>query len=100
MNRDRYRSVLTILVLIAVVLCLHVGTALAKELVCVSHTVQSGETLDSVAHKYITADREFKEFREGIYELNYEEVFKGRPPYEVHTGDLLQINYWKTNKEE
>ena len=56
------------------------------------HCVQKGETLDSITRDYMKkntyGDREFKEFREGIIELN------GLHGEEVVPGQKLRINYW------
>ena len=55
------------------------------------HQVMEGETLDSITRDYMKknkyGDREFKEFREGIIELNN---LHG----EVVPGQKLRINYW------
>ena len=55
------------------------------------HYVQKGETINSIARAYMEKNtygtREFREFREGIIELNN---LHG----EVHPGQKLRINYW------
>lgn len=57
------------------------------------HYVMDGETLDQIARDYMAKNtygpREFKEFREGIIELNN---LRGKT--ELHTGQELSINYW------
>jgi hypothetical protein len=90
----------TIVVLLLVYTLLVVTSTLAfandapqRELVKVIHIVKSGETLDEIARFYLPPDREFKEFREGIYELNYDKL-KDRPVYEVRKGDYLNIQFW------
>jgi hypothetical protein len=90
----------TIVVLLLVYTLLVVTSTLAfandapqRELVKVIHIVKSGETLDEIANFYLPPDREFKEFREGIYELNYDKL-KDRPVYEVRKGDFLDIQFW------
>lgn len=65
-----------------------------RELVRVGHEVKAGETLDTITRFYLPPDREFLEFREGIYQLNYERVFEGRGSYEVHEKDYLIIQFW------
>lgn len=62
----------------------------------VAYTVSEGDTLDIIARKYLPADRgdsdrAFAEFKEGIYEYNYEMVFIHRLPYEVREGDCILI---------
>lgn len=76
------------------------GTAEAKELTTVSYTVSAGDTMTSIAKKYLPYDRgtsqqAFEEFREGIYEYNYARIFIDRIPYEVRAGDCLFISYWE-----
>jgi hypothetical protein len=66
----------------------------AKELVTYEHKVLPGETLDLIAQQYITPDRYFPEFREGIVENNYETIFAERD--EVRAGDILKINRWES----
>lgn len=57
------------------------------------HYVMNGETLDEITEAYMKKNtygpREFKEFREGIIELNN---LRGKE--ELHTGQELKINYW------
>lgn len=72
-----------------------------KEMVVITHVVVDGETLWGVAGKYITPDRDIREFIEGIYELNYDRVFLNReqngvPRKMVFPGDELEIRYWKS----
>jgi hypothetical protein len=72
----------------------------ATEYKTVVYTVSGSDTLDIIARKYLPADRgdsdrAFKEFKEGIYEYNYETVFIHRLPYEVHKGDCLLITLWE-----
>jgi LysM domain. len=62
------------------------------------YIVKSGDTLDEIASKFIAKSsvrRDIREFREGIIELNYDNVFKDRYPHgAIYAGDHLQINYW------
>lgn len=58
------------------------------------HIVKEGETLESIAKAYMTKDREIREFKEGIVELNYETLFETRIDKRVHPGDRLVIGYW------
>lgn len=72
----------------------------AKELTTVVYTVSAGDTMDSIAEKYMPTDwgpsyQAFAEFREGIFEYNYDRLFLERKPYEVRAGDYLLINLWK-----
>ena len=65
-----------------------------------AYTVSESDTLDIIARKYLPAnsvgsDRAFAEFKEGIYEYNYEMVFIHRLPYEVREGDRLLIALWE-----
>lgn len=66
-------------------------------LVTENYTVQDNDTLDSITKHYIVKNtygkREFKEFRDGIIELNYN-IFKER---NIRKGDNLVINYWIPN---
>ena len=64
----------------------------AKEFTTVVHTVDVGDTLESISQTYLPADRgdsqkAFAEFKEGIFEYNFDRVFINRQPYEVHVGD-------------
>ncbi len=72
----------------------------AKEFTTVVHTVGAGETMDSIAQAYLPSDRgdspqAFAEFKEGIFEYNFDSVFINRKPYEVCIGDKLLITFWK-----
>jgi len=76
------------------------GSVEAKEYTTVVYTVVAGDTLDSIAQTYLPPDRgtswqAFAEFKEGIYEYNFDKVFVHRTPYEVHVGDYLLITFWK-----
>lgn len=59
-----------------------------------THVVKEGETLDSIAKAYMTKDREIREFKEGIVEMNYEMIFEKRIDKRVRHGDKLIIGYW------
>ncbi len=72
----------------------------AKEFTTVVHIVGAGDTLDSIAQAYLPSDRgdsqqAFAEFKEGIFEYNFDSVFLNRKPYEVRIGDKLLITFWK-----
>jgi len=72
----------------------------AKEYTTVVYTVGAGDMLDSIAQTYLPLDRgnswqAFAEFKEGIFEYNFDRVFINRKPYEVHVGDCLLITFWK-----
>lgn len=72
----------------------------AKEFTTVVHIVGIGDTLDSIAQTYLPSDRgdskqAFAEFKEGIFEYNFDSIFINRKPYEVHLGDKLLITFWK-----
>ena len=62
------------------------------------HYVTDDEDLDSITRVYMKKNtyghREFKEFREGIIELN---GLRGKT--ELHIGQELRINYWVTPEE-
>jgi hypothetical protein len=71
----------------------------AKEYTTVVYTVVAGDTMDSIAQTYLPPDRgdswqAFLEFREGIFEYNFDRVFSHRKPYEVREGDCLLITFW------
>lgn len=70
------------------------GTKLQTE----TYIVRSGDTLWAIANRYMIKNtygpREIHEFKEGIVELNYDRIFKGREPALIYPGDELQINYW------
>lgn len=72
----------------------------AKEFTTVVHTVGIGDTMDRIAQAYLPSDRgdshqAFAEFKEGIFEYNYDRIFVHRAPYEVRVGDQLLITFWK-----
>ncbi len=60
----------------------------------VSYEVQKGDTLDSIAKKYIQKNtygvREINEFREGIMEINSWLMTRA-----LKQGDIIRINYWE-----
>ena len=60
----------------------------------VSYKVQEGDTLDSIAQKYIQKNtygvRDINEFREGIREINNWLMTR-----ELKPGDIIRINYWE-----
>ena len=62
------------------------------------HYVMDDEDLDSITRVYMKKNtyghREFKEFREGIIELN---GLRGKT--KLHAGQELNINYWVTPEE-
>ena len=66
---------------------------------CTYYEVQVGDTLNDIAMKFITPEREIREFTEGIVELNYVEIFAERvnsgEGKVVHVGDILKINHRK-----
>ena len=57
------------------------------------YTVVQGDTLDSIATKYIVKNtygkREIREFKEGIKEINPQLLQR-----EVKVGEVININYW------
>ena len=66
----------------------------------VSYEAQEGDTLDSIAEKYVQKNtygvRDFYEFKEGIRELNDWLLTR-----DLKKGDVLRINYWeRVNKKE
>ena len=66
----------------------------AWTVVQVSYEVQQGDTLNSIAEKYVQKNtygsRDINEFREGIRELNDWLLTR-----ELKPGDVLRINYWE-----
>ena len=60
----------------------------------VSYEAQEGDTLDSIAEKYVQKNtygvRDFDEFKEGIRELNDWLLTR-----DLKKGDVLRINYWE-----
>lgn len=80
---------------LAVVSC---GNAQSKgHLVTETYIVQAGDTLDDISYRYMAKSsmpRDVREFREGIIELNWDDVFAGRDPGLIYPGDCLKINYW------
>lgn len=71
-----------------------------KEFTTIVHIVAASDTLDTIAQAYLPSDRgdshqAFAEFKEGIFEYNYDRIFVNRKPYEVHTGDRLLITFWE-----
>lgn len=106
MNRLEDVALVLLMIGIAAVLCgggpeKHAG----KDMVVVTHVVTKGETLWTIAEKYITPDRYMPEFVEGIYELNYDRVFverekNGYPRKSVYPGDRLEIRYWQAKNGE
>jgi len=91
------RHLLSVLLVAILLSC---GSIEAKEFTTVAYTVSAGDTMDSIAQTYLPPDRgdseqAFEEFKEGIFEYNYERVFVNRLPYEVHEGDCLYITFWE-----
>ena len=62
------------------------------------HYVMDGEDLDQITKAYMVKNtygpRDFKEFREGIIELN---GLRGKT--KLYAGQELNINYWVTPEE-
>ena len=72
----------------------------AQEPVTLEYTVVAGDTLDTIAKSYLPSSwgeshQAFAEFREGIFEYNYDRVFVDRNSYEVREGDCLLILFWE-----
>ena len=91
------RHLLLALIIVTLMSCSSVE---AKEYTMVVYTVGAGDTLDSIAQTYLPPDRgnswqASAEFKEGIFEYNFDRVFIHRQPYEVRTGDSLLITFWK-----
>jgi hypothetical protein len=61
-------------------------------IVAMQYTVNSGDTLQSIAEQYCQGDdpRQVAEFREGIRELNYGVIGES----DVWEGLVLEINRW------
>jgi hypothetical protein len=62
-------------------------------LVSMQYTVNTGDSLQSIAEQYCPGDdpRQIAEFREGLRELNYDSIGEN----DVSTGVKLQINLWE-----
>jgi len=83
-----------------VALLLSFGSVEAREYKILAYTVNANDTMDSIARTYLPSDQgasleAFAEFREGIFEYNYDRVFIDRIPYEVRAGDCLYITFWE-----
>ena len=90
------RQLLLALIVAALMRC---NSVEAMEYTTVVYTVGAGDTLDSIAQTYLPTDRgnswqAFAEFKEGIFEYNFDKVFIHRKPYEVRVGDCLLITLW------
>ena len=57
-------------------------------------TVNGDDSLSSIAERYVSANCNLAEYREGIVEVNYDAVFGPRGSREVRPGDVLRIYYW------
>lgn len=90
-------------------LCLGFGQPANGKMVEDVYVVKSGDCLNNIAAKFIVKNtygrRGFDEFQEGIYELNYEQVFMEREkagrawPKMVFPGDRLVIRYWVRDEQ-
>jgi len=93
----------TLIVVLCVLLCSSVVSA-SPQLITEQYTVQDGDTLTSIAKRYVDIiplinESAFKVFREGIVEINYT-ILKNRKDHEVQTGDVIKINYWRIDANE
>lgn len=65
-------------------------------------TVAQGDTLDTIAARYMAKNsygaRDIREFRQGIIELNYELLGNRENPALIYPGDKLKVNYWRLDK--
>lgn len=67
------------------------------QLVIEEFVVAPGDGLDSIAWRVMqksSVRRDIREVREGIIELNYEQL-KGRPPGLIYPGEKLKASYWR-----
>lgn len=93
-----------VMVWLAITLATSYGSSepLAGKLVTEIYTVATGDTLDDISYHFMgksSVRRDVREFREGIIQLNWEEVFKDRYPHGlILPGDKLRINYWVEEK--
>jgi hypothetical protein len=98
-----YKVYLIILIIIGILMINNICFSCQKyewKNVIEIHVVQNNETLDDIANMYMSDNVQFAEFKEGIIEINYDKVFKGRIPRDkVVNGDILQINHWVHNDE-
>jgi hypothetical protein len=102
-RRRRKRNLAAILLIgLLITIAVSCGNAnrppVPGHMVTETYIVQSGDTLDAISYKFMSKSsvlRDVREFREGIIQLNWDEVFKGRYPYGViYPGDSLLVNYW------
>lgn len=92
---------LAAVVVLAIAAAIYTGSKYAEEsgqrLVEDSYTVQAGDTLWSIADRYIEKNtggrRYILEFEEGIVELNPWLLERHRGA-ELYPGDVLRVNYW------
>ncbi|QDR80201.1 hypothetical protein SPTER_15190 [Sporomusa termitida] len=95
-------SLMAWLVIVLAVSCGNSEPVAKGRLVTETYTVVTGDTLDVISYQFIkksSVRRDVREFREGIIQLNWEEVFKNRYPHGlIRPGDKLKINYWVEEK--
>jgi hypothetical protein len=76
-----------------------VEAAMLDKPIDTNYEVKAGDTLDSITQNFITEERSFLEFREGIIEMNYDNIFESRIEsgkcYVVYPGDILKIHHRK-----
>ncbi|GMB00891.1 LysM peptidoglycan-binding domain-containing protein [Pelosinus sp. IPA-1] len=99
-HRQRKALMVVALVGLLILSLASCGSAEPKgTLITETYIVQSGDTLWTIAEKYMAKNtygpRDIREFYHGIIELNYETVFANRPDRMIYPGDKLQINYWQ-----
>lgn len=98
----RQKDVLLTVVLIGLLIATLASCGSAEPkgtLVTETYIVQPGDTLWTIAEKYMEKNtagaRDIREYYHGIIELNYDTVFANRPNSLIYPGDELRINYWK-----
>ena len=86
-------------ILLALVAWILTGAAENPQAILITetYTVCKGDTLDTIADKFIAKNtygtRYHDEFKEGIIEINWDRVFADRPGRNIYPGDKLVVNY-------
>lgn len=99
------RAFTAICLVVVLAVCLGFGRPEIKgHMVEEVYVVQKNDTLWTVGEKFIVKNtysrRDLREFTEGLYEANYDDVFRDREaqgwarPKEVFVGDTLRVRYW------
>ena len=98
-RRNGFYKLLMLVTLVGVIAGYCIGTALAEpkgHLVSEVYVVQAGDTLWTVAEKFIVKSsvrRDIREFISGIEETNWD-LLKDRQRGIIYEGDRLIVSYW------